>query len=534
MRWILTDQAALLRVRKKLKDDFEFYSDSAVKIRTKDGNIKPFKINKAQKFALDKILAQWRETGKIRVIVLKGRQLGFSTLAENFIYWMVSQGFGKKAMVVTHHSDSTRALFDMVRRTHEMMPPLLKMATSYSSRRELVFDKLQSGYVVATASGDSGSLGRGETITHLHASELAFWPKSSAKEQWTGLIQAVPNSSDSVVIIESTANGFGNLYYDLWDKAVKGENEYLPIFIPWYWADEYRAPVSASFERTPEEEDLVRLYGLDNEQLQFRRYKIADSGREMFQQEYPMCPEEAFVTTGRPVFNPEQLVEMAKNAKAPLVRKALVGVPGKLTWENHARGELFCYTEHDPAEQYVIGADVALGVKDGDFSVAQVLDGNKQLVATWRGHVHPDYFGHVLAELGKFYNDARVIVESNNHGLTTLTKLRDLLYPNYYTEVSLDKVTESETVKLGFAVTVKTKPLIIDKLRASMREREIEIHDKTTLGELQTFIVTEEGRMEAEAGHHDDCVMALALANYVHEGRWQPIQNSEDWYVSAL
>ena len=136
------------------------------------------------------------------------------------------------------------------------------------------------------------------------------------------------------------------------------------------------------------------------------------------------------------------------------------------------------------------------------------LDSKKRQVATWRGQVHPDYFAEVLYALGTYYNEAFICVENNSHGILTCTRLgKDMAYPNFYTEVQHDKITDRETVKLGFSTTAKTKPLIIDQLRAAMRENEIELNDKTTIREMLTYIVTESGAMEAEASCFDDCVI---------------------------
>ncbi len=191
--------------------------------------------------------------------------------------------------------------------------------------------------------------------------------------------------------------------------------------------------------------------------------------------------------------------------------------------------------KHDGGMQYVIGADVAMGVRNGDWSVAQVLDSKKRQVATWRGQVHPDYFAEVLKALGEYYNEAFIIVENNSHGILTCTRLgKDFAYPNFYTEVQVDKLTDRETVKLGFTTTSKTKPLIIDQLRASVRENEIELNDKTTIREMMTYIVTESGAMEAEPSCFDDCVVSLALANHVHEGAWEPVDTPSELYLEMV
>jgi hypothetical protein len=516
-------------VRKRLYDEFDFYSKSALKIRTKDGDIKSLNLKPAQRILQKAVEEQMAAEGKVRIIILKARQQGLSTYVGGYLYFNVSQRKACKALVVTHHSDSTRALFDMTKRYHENCPELLKPHTKYSSRRELTFDVLDSSYVVATAGGES--IGRGETLTHVHASELAFWQKSTALENWNGMTQAVPNKPGTAVFVESTANGVSGIFYDLWKGAIEGTNGYVPVFIPWYIDDEYREPVPENFDRTPDEKDLAKKYGLDDEQLMFRRRKISQNGIDLFSQEYPAEPTEAFLTTGRPVFNPEGLHESLSTCEEPKQRLALEGDD----WLENVRGELTLYRTLDPGGQYTIGADVAMGVRGGDYSVAQVLDSKKRQVATYRAQVHPDYFAEVLYKLGEFFNFAFIIVENNSHGILTCTRLgKDMAYPHFYTEVQVDKLTEKETLKLGFTTTSKTKPLIIDELRASVREGKIELNDKVTIREMLTYIVTQSGGMEAEAGCFDDCVMALALANHIHEGAWDPIEAVDEYYIEMV
>lgn len=519
----------LKQVRKRLYSDFPYYAKAALRIRTKAGQIEPLLLNPAQQILDDAVRAQMEAEGKIRIIILKARQQGLSTYTGGYLYFSVSQQKARKAMVITHHADSTRALFDMTKRYHENCPEALKPHTKYSSRKEISFDVLDSSFVVATAGGDS--VGRGETLTHVHCSELAFWPKSSAPDIWNGLLQAVPNSPNTAVFVESTANGVSGVYYDLWRGAVEGKNGFVPVFIPWFTDPTYREQVPESFERTPEEEELAELYSLDDEQLMFRRRKVAQNGLDLFKQEYPSEPDEAFLTTGRPVFNLEQLSNAMKQTRDVEQRLALEA--GK--FENNNRGELTTYHKHNAGEQYVIGADVAMGINQGDYSVAQVLDSKKRQVAIWRGRVHPDYFAEILQALGYYYNEALIIVENNGHGILTCTRLgKDYAYPNFYTEVVIDKITDKETVKLGFTTTAKTKPLIIDQLRADTRDGNIELNDMVTIREMLTYIVSNSGAMEAEHGCYDDCVMSLALANHVHEGVWEPIESTDDYYQEQI
>lgn len=517
------------KIRKKLRDDFQFYSQHCLKIRTKDGNVVNLKPNTAQQQLLELINKQHEQEGKIRVIILKARQMGLSTMVGGWLYWWLSQRRAQRGMVVTHHADSTRALFDMTRRYHENCPDALKPHTKYSSRKEINFDVLDSSYVVATAGGDS--IARGETITVAHLSELAFWSPSTAAENFNAIMQAIPNKPNTAVFVESTANGVSGKFYDLWKGACEGTNGFIPVFLPWYIQDEYQEEPPENMEYTPDELTLKQKCNVTDAQLAFRRKKIAQNGLDLFRQEYPADADEAFLTSGRPIFNPDQLLKSIEDANEVKYRMALEDEQ----WRPHPRGELVMYEDVDPAGIYTIGADVAMGINGGDYSVAQILDGKKKLVGSYRAHVHPDYFATMLKHLGEFYNNAYIIVESNSHGLLTCTRLyKDFQYTNFHVEMVVDKMTDKEMTKLGFATTAKSKPLVINELRAAMRENEIEIHDKVTLREMLTYIETETGGMEAEQGCFDDCVMSLALANYGHQQGWEPTTINDNYYSEAI
>jgi hypothetical protein len=524
--------AAHLKTRKRLLDDFEFWAKHSCKIRTKDGNIQPLTLNPVQRRFLVSCNEQLETTGYIRAVILKGRQQGLSTFVHAYIYWWVSQHKGQKGIVIAHKKDSTQTLYDMYKRTHENMPALLKPGTKYSSRRELVFDELDSGLVVATAGGDG--IARGETLQCMHLSEVAFWPSTFANENFNGLIQALPSTPNSMAFVESTANGMSGKFHELWYGAVDGTNGWVPFFSAWFESAEYRTQAPVGFERTPDEEDLAAKHGLDNDQLYWRRRAIAASGLDLFKQEYPCTPEEAFITSGRPVFVQERIQEMLDLKKKPIKRLAMEG--GKFFED--PRGELLLFHEVDPNETYYIGADVAVGIKDpekSDYCVAQVLDTNKRQVAMWRGQVNPDYYAKTLSALGFYFNMALIAPERNGHGLLVCVRLwKDLGYPNVFMDLKEGQMADLDTLNLGFQTNVSSKPLIIDKLRGEVREHQIEIYDETTLREMLSFIVTESGKMQAEDGSYDDTVMALAIANHIHEGKFTPITVTDDFYVNAI
>ena len=299
-------------IRRKLRDDFEHYAPRCLHIRTKEGRVEPFALNEAQRYIHACISEQKRLTGKVRAIILKGRQQGASTYTEGRLYWLVTHRKGVRAFILTHEAESTAALFEMAERYHENCPALVKPSTGASNAKELIFDRLDSGYKVGTA-GNKG-VGRGTTLQYFHGSEVGFWPHAS--EHAKGILQAIPDAPDTEVILESTANGIGNYFHQQWQQAEAGESEYIAIFVPWFWQKEYRKPVPEDFKPTATEQDLKELYRLDDEQIMFRRFKIAEltvdgvDGESAFKQEYPMTAQEAFqVSGGQSLITPEPVVK---------------------------------------------------------------------------------------------------------------------------------------------------------------------------------------------------------------------------------
>lgn len=308
------------RVRKRMRDDFAFYAYSTLKIRTKEsasgkGGLERFELNSAQKHIHAKITEQKQKTGKVRAIILKGRQQGCSTYVEGRYIWLVTHNFGVQAFILTHHESATANLFGMVKRYYDNLIDEFKPAIKASNAIELSFSTLDSGYKLGTAGNKS--VGRSSTIQYLHASEAAFYQHTS--EHTKGIFQAVPDAEGTEIIIESTANGVGNFFHKQWQLAEAGETDYIAIFVPWFWQNEYRKAVKKDFERTEHEQFLAKSFHLDDEQLQWRRDKIAEfrvtDGRDAekaFMQEYPNTPEEAFQESGEDGYIDRDLVTKAR------------------------------------------------------------------------------------------------------------------------------------------------------------------------------------------------------------------------------
>ncbi len=253
-------------------------------------------MNTVQDYLHTRLETQRRDTGKVRALILKGRQQGCSTYVGGRFYHKTTHYRGIRTFILTHEQEATANLFEMVERFHTLMHPQFKPSTGASNRRELVFDGLDSGYRVGTA-GTKG-VGRSSTIQLFHGSEVAFWPHADTHA--AGILQAVPDQPDTEIILESTGNGLGNFFHQAWQQAVAGQSEYQAIFIPWFWQDEYRTDiVGEDFTLDEEEQQYKELHKLDLLQIAWRRRKIIELGDPLlFKQEYPATPDEAFQSTG--------------------------------------------------------------------------------------------------------------------------------------------------------------------------------------------------------------------------------------------
>lgn len=309
------------QIRQKLKDDLDHYAKKCLKIRTKSGSIEPLTFNRAQKFLHQRLEKQLLETGKVRALVLKGRQQGISTYIGGRFYHKSTHSFGQRVFILTHEQDATDNLFEMVNRYHEHCPNLVKPHTGASNAKELDFDILDSSYRVGTAGAKA--VGRSQTLQLFHASEYAFWPNADLHA--AGVLQAVPELLGTEIIKESTANGMGNQFHQEWQKAEAGLSEYEAIFIPWFWQDEYRSSVPEDFYLTEEDQLYQVAHNLDDEQMAWRANKILDLGELLFKQEYPATASEAFQLTGHDSYIPPAVVLKARKNNCEAIGPLILG-----------------------------------------------------------------------------------------------------------------------------------------------------------------------------------------------------------------
>lgn len=278
-------------IRHRLKSDFLHYAEKCLTIRSKSGAILPFKLNTAQLYLHDCLEQQLKQEGRVRALIVKGRQQGCSTYVQARFYWKVTHRRGVRAFILTHLEDATRNMYQMMRRFHENCPLPLRAHVGRANARELLFDRLDSGYHVGTAR--SSGVGRSNTLQYFHGSEVAYW--QNARTHMSGVLQAVPDAAGTEIILESTSAGADGLFHQLCADARRGRSDYRLLFVPWFWQPEYRKTPPRDFALTSEERDYKARFALDDAQLYWRRLKIYETGNIWtFRREYPATVDEAF------------------------------------------------------------------------------------------------------------------------------------------------------------------------------------------------------------------------------------------------
>lgn len=497
------------------------YIEKYIKIRDKNNNIVSLVLNEPQLKYYNVIKKMHQERKPIRIIILKARQMGFSTETEAIIFKNVVTHHNYNAGIVAHKEDSTANLFNMSKRMLEYLPEDIKPERKKSNAKELVFNNeqgtgLDSRMKVMTAGGKG--IGRSDTFTALHLSELAFW-EGDKKATMTGLLQAVPNTPDSMIIIESTANGY-EYFKEMWDRAVAGKSDFYPLFIGWNELKEYSMPYTG-FKLTQEERELQKQYDLTLDQLTWRRWCIENncSGDiNQFKQEYPICPEEAFLSTGDCYFNKENIINRINTAPEPIIKGKFTCYYDGIRIRNQKfleqeKGTIKIYEYPENRVPYVIGGDTA--GEGSDFFTAHVINNitGKQVAVLKQQNNEIEYVKQIYC-LGMFYNCALIGLE-NNFSTYPTQKLMELNYPNQYVRKKEDQYNNKYEKSFGFKTTSITRPYILANLQEIVHDSIEVIKDKDTLREMLTFIINEKGRMEAEQGYHDDLVMALAISYYI-------------------
>lgn len=530
------------------KKSDEHFCKYYIKIVNKLGEDVQFIYNPIQKQIDDKINELESQGKPARIIVLKARQEGVSTYAQSKIIARIIKNKNRNALVVAHRDDSTSAIFEKSKFMYKYLPDNIKPLQQASNARELIFDKpphykgkqagLNSKIKVQTA-GKEG-IGRSDTHYYVHLSEFAFYEGTSPKKQLSGILQSVPKVPGTIVIIESTANGM-NEFKELWDAAEAGENDFVPMFFSWHDYPEYQMPVKDEEERkeimgnlSDYEKKIVKLFELPAERIKWYRWTLkndCNNDHDMMRQENPSYPKEAFLSTGRPVFDNqnieiriEELKKLYKEHPPKVGRFSFEWVqpdiqdqikPGSVLWVDDPNGFVTIYEDKENDNTpYVIGGDTKGEGKD--YYTATVINNitGKRVATIRMQSSNSKPYSHQIYCLGKHFNDALIGIEMN-HNTGPLEELERLRYPKQYMRQSYDNIKKEIQKKFGWKTDGNTRPLIIDK-EIDLIENNIELFpDLTMLGECLTFIYDKNNRPDAQSGKHDDLLFSDMIANEI-------------------
>jgi hypothetical protein len=448
-----------LELLEKIQDP-KFYLEKFCKIKTKEKGLQPFVLNEAQKDLFNALNANKR------VIILKARQLGFSTAITGYFYHKTITTPGTNTALIGYNSDLTAELLDKIKTFYRSTPDELKPTLQYNSKYEISFPKIDSKIIVMPS---TENVGRGYTFNYVLCTELAFWDKAEEK-----MASLEATAEKGTLVIESTPNGVANLFHRTF---VSERNDYVKKEYGWWW-------------------------GYNREEIERIKRRVNDPMK--FAQEYEM----EFLASGRSVFD----VNVIKKQRLGILKAGDEYPVGSGRFVQETEG-FRVYKQPEVGHIYAAGVDVSEGIAGGDFSVIVIWDRmNGEEVAFYRGLIAPDRLADLCSSWGKKYNNALMAVEVNNHGLVTLTALKNLSYPClYYRPTKFETIGVSYTDKLGWRTTKVTRPLLIDDLAQGMRDGLLTIHSREMLDEMLTFVYNINNDMVPQDGYHDDTIFAAGI-----------------------
>ena len=518
------------------KNPFVLVEHGFLTIKTKSKGLIKLYPNNIQKRFIAKVKEIFFASKPVRIVVLKARQMGISTIIEAIIYAFVSRMQGVNACVVADDLDGANYIFEMQKLFQEKLDNHLKPRPRHSNEKKLAFSGLNSQIIIDTA--DNPNVGRKYTFQFAHLTEVARWQKS-LDELLTGLGHAVPNTLGTMIFLESTAKGY-NEFYDLWVKAINGGTDWTPVFLAWWEFPEYQLPLEngqfypieninfvtpiAKDEFLKNEQEIKKKYNLTDEQLNWRRWDIVNNcGGDVnkFNQENPACWQDAFVATGDLYFNREAL--QRQEIRKPLAVGNIVKEEGRYIFREDPAGlfKIYEFPKRStnpmiPQEQYIVAGDPAEGLEHGDKTAGIVINKRTNKTACVYNHnIPPDRFEEDLIRLGNYYNEGIVACENKGYGYS----INQGLYKRYgkvYRKIKTKKGFTEPTLELGFNTNSITRPQMLAQLAEEIAEGSTDLLDMDLINQCWTFINNaKRGQPEAEKGKCDDLVLARAIAGQV-------------------
>ena len=517
----------------------------------KNAKITPFFLNNVQhEFVniLNKAIEDY-ENGKITnisLLVLKGRQQGFTTFVTAYqLATTITRG-NYQGLTLADKLVNAESIFqNKAKMPYNKLPEMLKPSEKYNTKKQLLFEKINSSWGADVATKD---VGRSKTINFFHGSECAFWKDGISSIQ-ASLGETFVNSA--IKIWESTANGF-NDYRTMWKSG-----EHINCFFEWWKTLEYRLKFETKNIRTKFNNDIDRKKGewiyerlkwlrdvkkLDENQL-YWYYKKYQSyiDKELIKQEYPCTADEAFIASGRCYFNKDNIIEridliesIEKNGVLDrgyfdfkIVTENNKKKIKDIKWVSDLSGCIQILKKPIANHPYVLGGDTA--GEGSDYFTGIVIDNNsKDIVAKLRLEQDETYYTRQIYCLGKYYNDALIGLETNFSTYPTKMLDEEYEYKNLYVREKEDTFTGKINKAFGFRTDKDTRPLILAELQRIFQEEISRINDIDILREALTFIKNEKGRPEAQEGSHDDLIMGTAITYYISSQQKTEIKVNEN------
>jgi len=497
-------------------------------IKTKSGEKKKFILNSTQKRVL-KIIKDRINSGKpIRLWVLKARQMGISTLIEAILFAYASQRVGINTCVLADDSKGSNYIFEMQKLFYDELESYLKPRIKQSNEKKLAF-RTNSQVLIDTA--ENKNAGHKFTFYGIHLSEVSRFPYG-VEVVMKGLCQTVPNLAGTMIIGETTANGF-NEFHQRWCDAVDGKSEWEAVFLPWHEHEEYKLPLEndklypidgmkftsniGKVKFLEEEIELQKKFNLTDEQLNWRRFYIVNYCNGIlkdFYEQYPSTQEEAFISTGDSFFDKDGLNE--QEIVEPKSIGNIVKFEGEYVFRENETGLFKIYEYPKKGEEYIIGGDTAEGLEHGDESTWVVVNNRTNETACVYNHrIPPDDFAQDGIILANFYNEAMIAPENKGYGYGVCQDIWNS-YGNIYRNIKTKEGNEKETKDLGFNTNSSTRREMLAQLNEEIKEGSTDLKDKDLIRQCQTF-VNVNGKPQAEKGKNDDLVIARAIAGQVRK-----------------
>ena len=462
-----------------------------------------------------------------RDVILKARQQTISTgVIIDFLDDVLWEN-NVIARTIADNQETLPKLFDKAKFAYYNLPKFVQelVPATNSTKYEMKFKNRGSEYAVCLKT-------HGETVSHLHFSEVAFIDANEVTERVDESTEAVPfNTKTTKIVFESIANGAGNYFHDLCNSAMNGESEYKFHFYRWFDLKEYQIPLEEGEDKiiiqslAHDEKKLIEDHTLSLEQIKWRRTKVRSFRRatyeenlEIFKVKYPENEIECFLASGNSVFN-QKVIAMYKNQNMLLepIMQYMILKNGKLIED--PEGDFHIYQMPIQDREYVISCDVARGTKKGDYSVAYVLDRQTgQAVAKYKIHLPATLFGVHSAIIGWFYNTGILAIEANFKD-SALQKAVDMKYPKLYYMGMEDGRPFRD---FGWETNQRSKQAIIEQFRYDFETMMFSGLPKSLLNEMNTYIENDNHKMGADARkgssgntNRDDEVMGFAIGNYL-------------------